>query len=601
MASESSISSPESIEDEGEVDAPTPIISNREVQAMPPPLSLPPVPYIARYSPPGETIVMKHPAKKKRPAVVPGVASAAQLGAVFVKSMLRRRKTRIPRPLFSPATVRGIPNYGQTCFLNAVLQSLAALDVFAIYLKGYEGETSRTLLQILESVNGSDQKRIDTRSLLRKVGEHNVELAVTGEQQDAEELLQAVLGITTEEESEWRMRAMLSLSPEKDDGTVVTCVQRPKTFPSIPTEIKTPPPPPPPMKRPLQSKQSPPGSPSSILHHPEEKKEESFELYIPRVNSEDNMSAPTLPLERVQSMAFGNATDDMSDVSCKTESPVPSSPFCFWTASPLRCQECKHIRPIQNDPLLVLPVVPTAVSQRSPATTCTLVECLRGFCATELVHDVECRSCTLARETKDAQDDLELYEGALQSTKNVDHWQNEYDKAAERLEVLRKVDMDDDESFAQVADNSILVDGLSIHRAQSLKCLLLTRLPTVLTIHVQRRYFDPVQDRMTKTTQHVNFPLQLDVRPFCEAVGPNFAFEERYRRQPQFPPLLYQLVSVIEHRGNAFAGHYVCYRRDANGDWFFVSDNQVRRVEWADVRKASAYMLFYESLALPVT
>jgi ubiquitin carboxyl-terminal hydrolase 30 len=56
---------------------------------------------------------------------------------------------------------------------------------------------------------------------------------------------------------------------------------------------------------------------------------------------------------------------------------------------------------------------------------------------------------------------------------------------------------------------------------------------------------------------------------------------------------------VVEHRGGAYSGHYVCYRRrsKANGaDWLFVSDQDVRSVSWDEVRGCQAYMLFYEAM-----
>ena len=59
----------------------------------------------------------------------------------------------------------------------------------------------------------------------------------------------------------------------------------------------------------------------------------------------------------------------------------------------------------------------------------------------------------------------------------------------------------------------------------------------------------------------------------------------------------YRLQAIIEHRGDAFGGHYVCYRRDpSNGRWLYISDDTVRSCDWSDVRRCQAYMLFYEAL-----
>ena len=63
-------------------------------------------------------------------------------------------------------------------------------------------------------------------------------------------------------------------------------------------------------------------------------------------------------------------------------------------------------------------------------------------------------------------------------------------------------------------------------------------------------------------------------------------------------PMLYQLMCVVEHTGNAFSGHYVSYRRDVSnpGKWLYISDHQVLPVSWEVVRGSQAYMLFYSRI-----
>jgi hypothetical protein len=154
---------------------------------------------------------------------------------------------------------------------------------------------------------------------------------------------------------------------------------------------------------------------------------------------------------------------------------------------------------------------------------------------------------------------------------------------------------------------------LQLERGDAFKCLLVTRLPAVLCIHVQRRFYDPETLRPSKTAQHVAFPEVLDLGPYCAYGGRGLGGQggrrsggTALRGGPARIP--YRLMAVIEHRGGAYSGHYVCYRRDpavsasfsssssaGNGDWIFVSDARVCRVSWNDVRKCQAYMLFYEA------
>ncbi|KAG0251409.1 hypothetical protein BG011_007627 [Mortierella polycephala] len=86
--------------------------------------------------------------------------------------------------------------------------------------------------------------------------------------------------------------------------------------------------------------------------------------------------------------------------------------------------------------------------------------------------------------------------------------------------------------------------------------------------------------------------------------------------------VLYRLCAVVEHLGSHNSGHFVTYRRipssysgrvsssssrltsgkrrsgadvnDDQGQWWRISDENVQIVEWAMVKNAEAYMLFYE-------
>ena len=89
---------------------------------------------------------------------------------------------------------------------------------------------------------------------------------------------------------------------------------------------------------------------------------------------------------------------------------------------------------------------------------------------------------------------------------------------------------------------------------------------------------------------------------------PNFGIRKHRTNIP------YRLMSVIEHRGNAYAGHYVTYRSvestttemntkgtgissaRKNEDWVVVSDEKVSFLSFQDVQRCQAYMLFYEAI-----
>jgi uncharacterized UBP type Zn finger protein len=103
---------------------------------------------------------------------------------------------------------------------------------------------------------------------------------------------------------------------------------------------------------------------------------------------------------------------------------------------------------------------------------------------------------------------------------------------------------------------------------------------------------------MTKTMQHVEFSEYLDLSRFCAFGdgGASFSMDGRERKPCHIP---YKLMSVIEHKGDAFAGHYQTYRRAPGSDenkWVLISDQSVVPISWRDVRNCQAYMLFYEAV-----
>ncbi len=357
-------------------------------------------------------------------------------------------------------------------------------------------------------------------------------------------------------------------------------------------------------------------------------------------------------------------------------SPTTPSPLSGWLGSTLWCSKCKHVRPIQNAPFLDIPLVPTSVlnylsgtyqnsttkpasPNSSPLPSCSLEDCLEIFTSAENVDDVECMSCTIKAEIERLEEEATMLKGAvesmerrilnrtrngkansknanargLQSLEETKCLRDDLIKVQARLMELEKEDPDrscgdkssqvtnenNEEDFFGTTDPR---DKTPMQRCRAKKCLLMTRTPSILCCHIQRRYYDPFNGNMEKCVQFVEFPEFLDLSPYC-AYGPstitpwvagsgltasstlsdrpkpltqtsdsNFQ-GQTHRKRGSLP---YKLQSVIEHRGNAFGGHYVSYRRDHTGSWFCISDNVVTPVSWRDVQTCQAYMLFYEAL-----
>uniref|UniRef100_A0A8C7UDB4 Ubiquitin carboxyl-terminal hydrolase n=1 Tax=Oncorhynchus mykiss TaxID=8022 RepID=A0A8C7UDB4_ONCMY len=141
------------------------------------------------------------------------------------------------------------------------------------------------------------------------------------------------------------------------------------------------------------------------------------------------------------------------------------------------------------------------------------------------------------------------------------------------------------------------------------KQMLISSLPPVVTLHLKR--FHQAGMNLRKVNRHVNFPLILDLAPFCSASCKNLVAGER---------VLYSLYGIVEHSGSMRGGHYTAYvkvrspqrrteqpqRRNlagpreassaTQGQWVYVSDTNVQTVPESRVLNSQAYLLFYEEM-----
>lgn len=595
-----------------------------------------------------------------------------------IPNSISNHKRSLPKLSNQDATIRGIPNYGQSCFLNSVLQALSCLDSFLVYLERIvqlqqyasfpNACLSETCWYLLQSLHHSSVPPVDPRIILRKISESHSQFearrggAVGGEQQDAQELLQALLGKIIEDaqldqSSKWSSlesaivrnhceNEIMSLSAFLNQMSE----QQQNHNENLTTEMKS-------DHEKLRDnndesdKENEQVSTSTAKNDYtvlEEKKQEDFEHSNATESSHENGNekAPSLHVHALST----NVDDDIVDwdaplssaesslpastkLMLQTLSPSTPSPLNGWLGSTLQCCNCHHVRPIQNAPFLDIPIVPSSVShymsrggmKQPPETSCRLTNCLSEFTSVERVSDVECRNCTLQHDISKLEEEVFMLEGAVNTvmarkhsgTEQVDGLQSELARAKCKLAILRQVDPDGGDDGLQ--DLTASMDEIDfgveprckpLKRGMAKKCLLFTRPPNVLCLHVQRRYYDPSTDRMAKTNQHVDFPEFLDLSPYCAYSGnkqgmPSWAGTglrasrtDDNATRTRAPGKLYRLMSVIEHRGNAFSGHYVTYRRvqhkDAN-HWVLISDESVVQVRWKDVRRCQAYMLFYET------
>jgi Ubiquitin carboxyl-terminal hydrolase len=522
---------------------------------------------------------------------------------------------------------------------------------------------SETLLSLVHQVNGtSDRRQINALPLLNIVAATNLQFqsgsstaasrwlwgkkqpfSLGHEQQDAQELLQAITQMIAHDarldssSSCCSTTLPLKIEPEDIDDvlTLVNCHKRNRRDRAKSGESFA------------DCDQSPTvavngdklkpafhlGSLSPISASP---------VDVRQIQVANGITDVNLAQDMLNTLDISNATRIMMT----TTNSLTPSPMCGWMGSTLMCRSCQHVRPIQNTPFYDIPAIPTAVSeffqQNTPSTRgnsspqplrkhgasltgkpCRLEDCLRDFTSVEHVSNVECRSCSLRRETDEVQMEVNILEGQIEAAKRSFTKSGGQSPSLAFLNDLRRdLEMQNSLllSLKQANPDVELVEpanaGGEPHesvavippqrpgiRSDAWKCLMISRLPAILCIHVQRRYYDPIANRMSKTIQHVQFPEILNVAPYCMYSASGLRRAEwagsktSSAHSTMGDNIPYRLVALIEHQGDAFRGHYVCYRRHPESEnWYLVSDELTTPISFEDVQYKQAYMLFYEAV-----
>ncbi|KAF3439217.1 hypothetical protein FNV43_RR17492 [Rhamnella rubrinervis] len=110
------------------------------------------------------------------------------------------------------------------------------------------------------------------------------------------------------------------------------------------------------------------------------------------------------------------------------------------------------------------------------------------------------------------------------------------------------------------------------------KKLMVLEAPNILTI-VLKRFQSGNFEKLSKSVQ---FPEILNMVPYMSGSSDKSA--------------VYSLYAVVVHldiMNATFSGHYVCYVKNIQGEWFKIDDSTVEPVELERVLSEGAYMLLY--------
>uniref|UniRef100_A0ACD5U4U3 Uncharacterized protein n=1 Tax=Avena sativa TaxID=4498 RepID=A0ACD5U4U3_AVESA len=137
--------------------------------------------------------------------------------------------------------------------------------------------------------------------------------------------------------------------------------------------------------------------------------------------------------------------------------------------------------------------------------------------------------------------------------------------------------LDSLESFTKIeVVESFICDGCK-SRVDMEKRLKVERAPEVLVIQLKR--FENLGSSISKIREMVKYQLELDLSPFMSSADTD--------------PQNYDLYGVVEHLGDSSKGHYVCYIRSSETDWYLFNDDKVMKLSEEGVLDSKAYLLFY--------
>lgn len=113
------------------------------------------------------------------------------------------------------------------------------------------------------------------------------------------------------------------------------------------------------------------------------------------------------------------------------------------------------------------------------------------------------------------------------------------------------------------------------------------KLPEVLCVHLKRFRYDYMfaSSTSSKLSSTVNFPLErLDM-------------QQHLHKDCKDAVTSYSLVAVICHHGGASGGHYTAHALNAhNHSWYEFDDQIVSKVDLSQVENSQAYVLFYQKI-----
>ena len=315
---------------------------------------------------------------------------------------------------------------------------------------------------------------------------------------------------------------------------------------------------------------------------------------------------------------------------------LPHNPLEGMLAQRVACVQCGH-----SDGLSMIPFTCLTLSLGLNKNQHDLYERLDAYSKVEAIENVECTKCTLLKTRQQLSAmSKKMQDSGASNEKLAEH----LNQRLEAVELALEEDDFDDKTLTEKCK----ISAQNKVSSTKTKQIVVSRPPKSLAIHMQRSVFDPSTFNMMKNSAPVDFPMTLDLAPWClgstgsNPADENSKLEEEWVTDPRKSMVagdqgssklagpIYELRAVVTHYGRHENGHYICYRKfprqspptkvveddepdskadaktepstdeketdEPEMDWWRLSDHNVSQVSEDAVLNLSpgVFMLFYD-------
>lgn len=232
-------------------------------------------------------------------------------------------------------------------------------------------------------------------------------------------------------------------------------------------------------------------------------------------------------------------------------------------AQRVACIRCGH-----SDGISMIPFNCLTLSLGLEKHQHDLYERLDAYTKVEAIEGVECPKCTLLKTQA-------LLKSLLDKMK--DRPEEQLADPQKRLEAVETA-LEEDDFEEKTLHGACKISPKSKVTTTKTKQIVIGRPPQSLVVHMNRSVFDPATFDMIKNSAPVQFPMTLDLGPWClgsssrkirscvggEEVWPTGAMASLIAGDVSPSRLsgpIYELRAAVTHYGRHENGHYICYRK----------------------------------------